>query len=185
MGSGFRARPVRGTGNRPVRDDQGLIFPCHHRSAPADEIPRLSAKSAVRSPASSDGGLPKDRCGELALGGAGGKAIEHLKRPRMEQFGSAGTVGRPLSPIRSGRVERMKGGHGAQGCALCCALCCARWNLIGKPIAGAKAIRNVQLRAPRTGLKYELEIRSVAEQALSASEVPDREMIPGRSPPFR
>ncbi len=170
-----------GNGNRPIRDDQGLIFPCHHRSAPADEIPHLSAKSTVRSPASSDGGLPKDRCGELALGGAGGKAIEHLKRPRMEQIGSAGTLGQSLPTTRRDRVERVESGHGAQGCTLCG----TRRNLIGKPIAGAKAIRNVQLRAPRTGLKYELEIRSVAEQALSASKVPDREMIPGRSPPFR
>ena len=104
-----------------------------------DEIPHLSAKSAVRSPASSDGGGPKDRCGELALGSASGKAIEHLKRPRMEQIGSAGAAGRPLTPIRRDSVERVEGGHGTQGCALCS----AGWNLIGKPVAGAKTIRDV------------------------------------------
>ena len=57
----------------------------------------------------------------------------------MEQIGSAGTVGRPLSPIRRGGVERVEGGHGTQGCALCS----AGWNLIGKPVAGAKTIRDV------------------------------------------
>ena len=57
----------------------------------------------------------------------------------MEQIGSAGAVGRPLTPIRRDSVERVEGGHGAQGCALCS----ARWNLIGKPIAGAKTIRDM------------------------------------------
>ena len=83
--------------------------------------------------------MPKDRCGELALGGAGGKAIEHLKRPRMEEVSSAGAVGHPLTPIRRDTVERVEGGHGAQGCALCS----ARRNLIGKPIAGAKTVRDM------------------------------------------
>ena len=181
MGSGFRAPPVRGDGIRPVRVDQGPVFPCHQRSGSADEIPHLSAKSTVRSPVSSDGGVPKDRCGELALRGAGSETVEHLERPRMEQIGSAGTLGQSLPTTRRGRVERMKGGYGAQGCALCS----ARRNLIGKPIASAKTIRDVQLRALRTGSDHELEIRSVAEQTLAASEVPDREVIPGRSPPIR
>ena len=180
MGSGFRARPVRGNGIRPVRVDQGPVFPCHQRSGPADEIPHLSAKSTVRPPASSDGSGPKDRFGKLALGGASGEAVEHLERPRVEQIGSAGPVYQPLPPIRRGRVERMEGGHGTQGCALCS----AGWNLIGKPIASAKTIREVQLRALRTGSDHELEIRSVAEQALTAREVPDRELIPGRSLSF-
>ena len=57
----------------------------------------------------------------------------------MKQIGSAGTVGRPLSPIRRGGVERVEGGHGAQGCTLCG----ARWNLVGKPIADAETIRNM------------------------------------------
>ena len=125
--------------------------------------------------------MPKDRCGELALGGAGGEAVEHLERPRMEEIGSAGAVGRPLTPIRRDSVERVESGHGAQGCALCS----AGWNLIGKPIAGAKAIRDMQLRAPRAGSDHKLEIRSVGEQALATSEVPDRELIHGRPPPFR
>jgi hypothetical protein len=125
--------------------------------------------------------VPKDRCGELALGSASGKAIEHLKRPSMEQFGTAWALGLPQSPIRMGPVERIESGHGTQGCALCS----ARWNLIGKPIASAQTIRDVQLRALRTGSDHELEIRSVAEQTLAASEVPDREVIPGRSPPIR
>jgi hypothetical protein len=99
----------------------------------------------------------------------------------MEQIGSAGAVGRLLTPIRRDTVERVEGGHGAQGCALCG----TRRNLIGKPIAGAKTIRDVQLRALPGGSKHELEIRSVAEQALTANEVPDREVIPGRSPAFR
>ena len=92
----------------------------------------------------------------------------------MEQIGSAGAVGRPPTPIRRDTVERVEGGHGAQGCALCS----ARRNLIGKPIAGAETIRDVQLRILRAGSDRELEIRSVAEQALTASEVPDREVIP-------
>ena len=99
----------------------------------------------------------------------------------MEQIGSAGTVGRPLSPIRRGGVERVEGGHGAQGCTLCS----TGWNLIGKRIAGAKTIRDMQPRALRAGSDHELEIRSLAEQALAASEVPDREVIHGRFPPIR
>ena len=99
----------------------------------------------------------------------------------MEQIGSAGAVGRPLTPSRRDTVERVEGGHGAQGCALCS----AGWNLIGKAIAGAKSICDVQLRGLRAGSDHELEICSIAEQALSTSEVPDRELIPGRSPPIR
>ena len=57
----------------------------------------------------------------------------------MEQIGSTGAVGRPLTPIRRDTVERVEGGHGAQGCALCS----ARRNLIGKPIASAKPIRDM------------------------------------------
>ena len=83
--------------------------------------------------------MPKERCGELALGSASGKAIKYLKRPRMEQIGSAGAVDRPLTPTRRDTVERVECGHGAQGCALCG----TRWNLIGKPIAGAKTIRDM------------------------------------------
>ena len=99
----------------------------------------------------------------------------------MEQIGSARTVGQPLSPIRRGRVERVEGGHGARGCVLCS----ARWNLIGKRIADAETVRDVQLHTLPAGSKHELEIRSVAEHVLAASEVPDRELIPGPSPPFR
>ena len=178
-GSACLGHAFRGNGSRPVRVDQGSVFACHQRSSPADEIPHLSAKSTVRPPASSDGSGPKDRFGKLALGGASGEAVEHLERPRVEQIGSAGPVDRPLPPTRRGRVERMEGGHGTQGCALCS----AGWNLIGKPIASAKSICDVQLRALRAGSEHELKIRSVAEQALTAREVPDRELIPGRSPP--
>jgi hypothetical protein len=99
----------------------------------------------------------------------------------MEEIGSARAVGRPLTPIRTDTVESVEDGYGAQGCALCS----AGWNLIGKPIAGAKTIRDVQPRALRAGLEHELKIRSVGEQTLAASEMPDREVIPGRSPPFR
>ena len=99
----------------------------------------------------------------------------------MEQIGSAGTLGQSLPTTRRDRVERVESGHGAQGCALSS----ARRNLIGKPIAGAKTVRDVQLHALPAGSKHELEIRSVAEQALAASEVPDRELIHGRPPPFR
>lgn len=77
-------------------------------------------------------------------------------------------------------MERVEGGHGAQSCALCG----TRWNLIGKPIASAKSICDVQLHALRARSEHKLEIRSVAEQALTAREVPDRELIPGRSLPF-
>ena len=125
--------------------------------------------------------MPKDRCGELALGSASGKAIEYLKRPRIEQIGSAGAVGRPLTPIRRDTVERVECGHGAQGCALCS----AGWNLIGKLIAGAKSICDVQLHALRARSEHKLEIRSVAKQALATREVPDREVITGRFPPIR
>ena len=99
----------------------------------------------------------------------------------MEQIGSAGTVGRPLAPIRRGGVERVEGGHGARGCVLCS----ARWNLVGKWIADAETVRDVELHTLPAGSKHQPEIRSVAEQALAASELPDREVIHGRFPPFR
>ena len=108
MGRVFRARPFRGNGIRPVRVDQGPVFPCHQRSGPVDEIPHLSAKCVVRLPASSDGGVPKDRCGELALGGASGEAVEHLERPRVEQIGLVGSGWRPP-------VAHPKGKRGARG----------------------------------------------------------------------
>ena len=114
---GSRPAPVPGlsaaAGTGRAGGDQRAVFSFHQRSCPADEIPHLSAKGAVRLPPAGNRGACEERDRKLALGGPGSEAIEHLQRPNVKEVRAPGATERGFPPARGERNQRAKHSHRA------------------------------------------------------------------------